>query len=1132
MTLYYTVVDAIQNQSNYVNDKEKTVFKSSGGDKYIGTQRVRENLWSRGLLRFAPTLMQLQFNSTPSSAMQIAVREALTMCDTLDRSGQEPLQFRAVILKKQLAAVLMTIIPQMAAQLQAQNTATVARLASNIYKNWDDFCPVLVTDNTKAVILESEMPRSEKLAKLLKLAEGKRSQKDYTKANQLHISIMSLAQDWYQEAKGTASASQALQSLTSAHHSYYALHRNHTQIAFFEASAVYSHQTTLLVHVQDYSAVIELAESFKDRHPDFAIPRMQEHIFSHAATAARHRGMAEKEWQFTQSRQEWERYCNFTGEEGLIASGGEVSDHFLAMREIIVQGQTYIEWGHNAIRVLLRWVGSEFENGRLSKEECQLLLGPQMGGIPDNNPLEYIADDIEVPSLADFLFGTLKAPSDIDRFWEQYKRIRDWILSNEQLPSLAARLFVLKILAQSRVFRVRLFLQERRATLSQTEAALLKKETETVADIERFEETQNGVHRDQEDRRLWISLHTVSLKCYAVRPEGSPRIIEEPALLPAIADCNKLIERRRNNQDLVREYEAVAKLLELRWQHWIHFRTSRPTDLLPDAEHAEALFIEIRKLTRGLDPTDALVAKATMSQEYAQRQHYNFALASLFVSFELEQADNRVSSGGISDVKADFISWALRSKGRSFSDILQPDARTNTERVASSSEYGDARETSEVPPESATDDSANHLVNKLKTVDLETSSATAVKIRDKLASAIQAFPKDVVVIDFINVTLSYSSARFAAIVCRSGLDPRIIKLPLVDFEAIDRWVAKYLELPAKEKRDELGDEHTFEHLGELSSLLEPLFQDQSPEVEPDATLVLCPTGSLSRIPIHAIPVNGKPLIERNPIVYCQSLPILEWLWQKVQNVDQGSVDPKACVINPMPNLKTDGKTPAASTPQVADLARSLDASLHAGVDVKKSAVLEAAQDASIFHYHGHITFNPRSALKSELLLNRTARLKKKGKNRETLTSQEFFPVRLANFGLAALIGCGSGMTSVSSTDDVLGWPTALLYAGAGSVVSSLWPIEDEDGIAFANAFYHALMGQRQQQKDENGKEVNKYGRKKFIDIAKAAQTAVLQLRMSTPSGEPRAPFHWAAFTVNGLWELPAHILPSAARQTD
>lgn len=103
-------------------------------------------------------------------------------------------------------------------------------------------------------------------------------------------------------------------------------------------------------------------------------------------------------------------------------------------------------------------------------------------------------------------------------------------------------------------------------------------------------------------------------------------------------------------------------------------------------------------------------------------------------------------------------------------------------------------------------------------------------------------------------------------------------------------------------------------------------------VKEGETLVFCPTAILNRVPPHAIPIGGRPLIERNPVIYCQSLTILHWLWKKSTGRTSLPVDPspKATVINPMPANwpGEDGPgtgPPVLSTPGVQRLASKLGA---------------------------------------------------------------------------------------------------------------------------------------------------------------------------------------------------------------
>ncbi|KAF2151626.1 hypothetical protein K461DRAFT_279107, partial [Myriangium duriaei CBS 260.36] len=52
-----------------------------------------------------------------------------------------------------------------------------------------------------------------------------------------------------------------------------------------------------------------------------------------------------------------------------------------------------------------------------------------------------------------------------------------------------------------------------------------------------------------------------------------------------------------------------------------------------------------------------------------------------------------------------------------------------------------------------------------------------------------------------------------------------------------------------------------------------------------------------------------------------------------------------------------------------------------------------------------------------------------------------------------IVGCGSGMSTVTYMDDVFGLPLSLFHARAQAVVSTLWPLDDDDGAAFSQAFY-------------------------------------------------------------------------------
>lgn len=58
--------------------------------------------------------------------------------------------------------------------------------------------------------------------------------------------------------------------------------------------------------------------------------------------------------------------------------------------------------------------------------------------------------------------------------------------------------------------------------------------------------------------------------------------------------------------------------------------------------------------------------------------------------------------------------------------------------------------------------------------------------------------------------------------------------------------------------------------------------------------------------------------------------------------------------------------------------------------------------------------------------------------------------------LAVLSGCATGLSAVHGADELVGLTRGLLYAGARSVMVSLWDINDESTFRFMPRFYRHL----------------------------------------------------------------------------
>jgi CHAT domain-containing protein len=92
--------------------------------------------------------------------------------------------------------------------------------------------------------------------------------------------------------------------------------------------------------------------------------------------------------------------------------------------------------------------------------------------------------------------------------------------------------------------------------------------------------------------------------------------------------------------------------------------------------------------------------------------------------------------------------------------------------------------------------------------------------------------------------------------------------------------------------------------------------------------------------------------------------------------------------------------------------------------------------------------------------------------------------------LIALSGCATGLNVTARGDELLGLQRGLIYAGAKSLLLTMWEVHDQSTAQFMRLFYQALL--------------------EGADKAKALQSAAIQLREQYPH-----PYYWAPFVLIG-----------------
>lgn len=115
------------------------------------------------------------------------------------------------------------------------------------------------------------------------------------------------------------------------------------------------------------------------------------------------------------------------------------------------------------------------------------------------------------------------------------------------------------------------------------------------------------------------------------------------------------------------------------------------------------------------------------------------------------------------------------------------------------------------------------------------------------------------------------------------------------------------------------------------------------------------------------------------------------------------------------------------------------------------------------------------------------------------TVEDFFDLHLQapHFTLMA---CNSALQNVSTGDEPLGLITAILCAGASSVLGTLWAIQSRTARIFAKHFYTEFAN--------SPPNIN------VFDLARASREAICKMKYEF---DTREPYHWAGFVLHGSY---------------
>ena len=292
-----------------------------------------------------------------------------------------------------------------------------------------------------------------------------------------------------------------------------------------------------------------------------------------------------------------------------------------------------------------------------------------------------------------------------------------------------------------------------------------------------------------------------------------------------------------------------------------------------------------------------------------------------------------------------------------------------------------------------------------------------------------------------------------------------------------------------------------DYLSQFKDLISPAVN----YTKPGDILWLIPDGLLHFLPFAAIPWKGKPLVNRNPLVYSPNMTGMAYcrLWRKEIS---GSL------------LNGAGKSflgmgigPEKHATKFANEIHELSLNSFwnrvkclTGTEATKENLIRYGREFDVIHMSGHAVFTLDDPLDSYLLVSNGHDLPPKDFERSVSKEYKISARDLLgqSFGcdLVILASCWTGQSKIFPGDTRLGLGDAFLAIKTASLIVSRWAAQTEATNYLLNRFYHYWL------------EEDTVSTK-----AHALQKAMVDTMNSTVN-DWEQPFFWANFVLSGDWK--------------
>ena len=346
---------------------------------------------------------------------------------------------------------------------------------------------------------------------------------------------------------------------------------------------------------------------------------------------------------------------------------------------------------------------------------------------------------------------------------------------------------------------------------------------------------------------------------------------------------------------------------------------------------------------------------------------------------------------------------------------------------------------------------------------------------------------------------------------------------------------KALTFKIRRLRDQITGGEELTAAGDLSKLLLGPARETLAKAE---RLLIIPDGPLHSLPFATLDDPAKEgafLVERVPITTVVSMTVYGEIKKQGKSAGKRANPSLVAFGDPRlpPGLLKDGEGPEISPALRTAMKWGLrldplpstrveveaigklyggEAALRLGAEATEESAKALGKVPSVIHFACHGYVNERFPLESGLVLSIPEKFEEEKEN-GFLQAWEIFEKLRIDADLVTLSACETALGKEMGGEGLIGLTRAFQYAGARSVLSSLWNVADESTALLMTRFYAYL---------KEGKpkaEALRLAQLELINSGKGRHPKSVSPHSSplTPHSEWSHPFYWAAFVLNGEW---------------